>query len=413
MLQKKPNGALSTRPAAELWASLALGLVLAFFLVSGIIAYRNIEVLRTNNQKILHSHTVLISLDEMLSTAQDAETGQRGYLLTGNDRYLEPYQSAVAAVGSRVEAITALTKDNPVQQSNIRLLRRHIDGKLAELEETIALRRSEGVQAALSVVTTDRGKVEMDEIRNQLNVMRREEERLRTIRLTEMEAAYRTATASGLLSGLLGAVLTFAVYVLIRRASRTRAREEWLVSGQVGLANAMMGDKSVEDLADAILTFLARYLGFQAGAIFKGEGGHFHRVAALGVPADAKVPMRFSLKEGLLGKVAADGEPTIIRDVPDGYMTIGSALGQDNPRHLVLAPTQADDLVNAVIELGFLHPVDDQVLDLLNQSAGPIGIALRSARYRSQLQNALEETQRQSEELQVQSEELRVSNEEL
>ncbi|MET0294222.1 MAG: response regulator, partial [Phenylobacterium sp.] len=95
------------------------------------------------------------------------------------------------------------------------------------------------------------------------------------------------------------------------------------------------------------------------------------------------------------------------------YLTIGSALGRDKPRHLVLVPAHADDVVNAVIELGFLHAVDEQVLELLSQASGSIGVSLRSARYRTQLQNALEETQRQSEELQVQSEELRVSNEEL
>ncbi len=129
--------------------------------------------------------------------------------------------------------------------------------------------------------------------------------------------------------------------------------------------------------------------------------------------ADTPSPLRFDLKEGLLGKTAADGRSTIVRDVPDGYMAIGSALGQDKPKHLVLVPTHADELVNAVIEMGFLHPVEDDVLELLDQASPAIGVALRSARYRTELQNVLEETQRQAEELQVQSEELRVSNEEL
>ncbi|CAN5206290.1 response regulator [soil metagenome] len=402
-----------SRSNVETWSTLGLAIVLAFFFVSGAIAYRNVEVLRTNNQKILHSHTVLIALDELLSTAQDAETGQRGYLLTGNDKYLEPYAAAVAAVGSRIDNVASLTQDNATQQANLIQVKRHVDAKLAELKETIDLRRGQGVQAALAVVTSDRGKVEMDAIRTQLDVMRQEELRLRGIRLAEMDAAYNTALASGVLASLLGGVLTIAVFVLIRRSARIRARQEWLQSGQVGLSDAMMGDKSVEDLADSILAFLAGFLGFQAGVLFKGEGEDYYRAAALGIPADADVPVRFKIKEGLLGKVAADGKSAIIRDVPDGYMTIGSGLGGDKPRHLVIVPAHADELVNAVIELGFLHPVDDLVLELLDQASTSIGIALRSARYRSELQNVLEETQRQAEELQVQSEELRVSNEEL
>ncbi len=409
----KPSRASSVRTNVELWTTLGLVAVLAFFLLSGTIAYRNIQVLRANNDMIRHSHQVIVALDELLSTAQDAETGQRGYLLTGNDRYLDPYQNAVAASTSRIDAVASLTRDNPVQQTNIVQLRRHLDAKLAELDQTIRLRRDQGAQAALAIVATDRGKVEMDAIRNQLDVMRQEEDRLRQIRLDEMEAAYKSAQVSGVLSGLLGAVLTLAVFFLIRRGARVRAREDWLQAGQVGLSAVMMGDKSVAELSDGILSFLAQYLGFQAGALFKGEGGHFHRAAALGIGADADVPVRFDVKEGLLGKVAVEGRSTIVRDVPDGYMTIGSALGRDKPRHLVLVPTHADDLVNAVIELGFLHPVDEIVVELLDRVEASIGIALRTARYRAELQDVLEETQRQAEELQVQSEELRVSNEEL
>ena len=403
----------SSRSGMEVWTTVGLAAVLAFFLISGAVAYVNISLLRDDNQKILHSHTVLISLNELLSTVQDAETGQRGYLLTGNDKYLEPYESAIGAVASRIDAVASLTQDNATQQANVAQVRRQVEAKIRELKETIDLRRSKGSEAALAVVTTDRGKVAMDAIRAQLEVMRQEELRLRQIRLAEMEGAYKTAVAGGVLSGLLGAALTVVVFVLIRRNVRNRARQEWLQSGQVGLAAAMMGDKSVEQLADGVLAFLARFLGFQAGALFKGEADYYDRAATLGIPGEADVPVRFVLKEGLLGQVAADGRPTILHDVPDGYLTIGSALGRDKPRHLVIVPTHADDVVNGVIELGFLHPVDDLVLDLLDQASAPIGIALRSARFRAELQDALDEMQRQAEELQVQSEELRVSNEEL
>ncbi|MES2035734.1 MAG: response regulator [Pseudomonadota bacterium] len=403
----------SSRSSADVWTTVGLIVVLAFFLVSGWVAYRNIEVLRASNERIRHTHSVLIALDDLLSAAQDAETGQRGYLLTGVDKYLDPYTAAVTDVGARMDTVGSLTRDNPTQQANLGRLRRHVEAKLRELKETIDLRRTGGAQAALAMVTSDRGKVEMDAIRDGLDVMRREESRLRQLRLAEMEDAYSTALTSGVLSALLGGALTIAVFTLIRRSTRSRARQAWLQSGHVGLGDAMMGDKSVEDLADSILVFLSRYLGFQAGAVFKGENNRYKRVAALGIPEDADVPHHFKTKEGLLGQVAADGKPTIIHDVPAGYMTIGSALGRDNPRHLIIVPAHADELVNAVIELGFLHPVDDLALELLDQASGAIGIALRSARYRADLQNALEETQRQSEELQVQSEELRVSNEEL
>jgi CheY-like chemotaxis protein/CHASE3 domain sensor protein len=386
---------------------------LLFFLVSGATAYRNIQELRDSDEQIRHTHTVLIALDDLLSATQDAETGQRGYLITGNDRYLEPYTVAVSDAASRFKTIASLTRDNPVQQDNLVTLKRRIDAKLAELRETIELRRAQGFQAALAVVATDRGKIEMDAIRTQLRSMAQEELRLRRIRMDEMAAASRTAITTAIVTSLLGAALTIAIFILLYRNSRGRMRQQWLQAGQVGLAEAMMGDKSVEQLAEAILAFLALHVGFQGGALFKGEAGRFNRAATLGVPADAGVPTTFGMSEGLLGQVAAEGRTMVLHDVPDGYLTIGSAFGRDKPRHLVIVPAKADGIVNAVIELGFFHPVNDLVLDLLNQSSASIGIALRSARFRSRLQDALEETQRQASELQAQSEELRVSNEEL
>ena len=393
--------------------SLGLTIVLIFFLISGAIAYFNIQTLRTDNQKIVHSHQVITTLDDVLSTMKDAETGQRGYLLTFKDRYLEPYSGALAAVGSQLDELAQETRDNPKQQARIGPLRQHIDAKLAELKETIDLRRTQGAEAALAVVVTDRGKVEMDIVRSQITAMDQEEADLREKRLAEMNDAYNTALISGVLSCLLGIVLTLIVGFLIRRAATARQRLEWLQLGQVGLAAAMLGDQRTEQLGDNILQFLARYLGAQAGAMFVGGGDFYRRVSTYGVPADAKIPERFAPKEGLLGQAAIEGKPFILRDVPEGYLTVGSALGQDKPRHLIISPANADGWVNAVIELGFINPISDEVLALLEQASESIGVAVRSANYRAELQNLLEETQRQSEELQVQSEELRVSNEEL
>ncbi|GAA0769819.1 response regulator [Brevundimonas olei] len=397
----------------EAWAVLGLALVLSFFLATGLVAWRNVEVLRANNQQIIHTHQVIVAVDELLSAAQDAETGQRGYLLTGNVSYLQPYETATRDLNRRLGDIAELTRDNPVQQGHLNQLRARLDAKLAELDAALQARRAEGMQAALARMATDQGKQEMDAIRAQVALMRQEEQSVRQQRLTEMNAAYRTALISGVLSGVLGAVLTITVFMLVRRSARARARQEWLHEGQVGLGVAMMGDQSLEQLGDSILAYLGRYAGVQAAALFKGEGGLYRRIAALGVPSDAPVAERFGPREGLLGQVAADGQILTLSDVPEGYLTIGSALGRDKPRHLVIAPARADGAVNAVLELGFLHTPDERLMALLEETGPAIGTALRSARYRAQLQNMLEETQRQAEELQVQSEELRVSNEEL
>jgi CheY-like chemotaxis protein/signal transduction histidine kinase/CHASE3 domain sensor protein len=413
MPQVRSQSATPFAAQAGLWTLLGVMSAVLFFVFSGAVSYFNVQVLQADNAKIVHSHDVIRGLDALFSTMQDAETGQRGYLLTGNEKYLQPYEDALARVHAQLSDITRLTADNANQQANIRELAPHVDAKLAELKQTIDLRRRQDAAAALAVVSTDRGKLEMDAIRDRLQVMSQEEARLRDARLAEMRAASRNAIASGVLAALLGMALTGVVGLLIHRAARARQRQAWLQAGQVGLSAAMLGDKTVQQLGDSLLDFLAPHLGAQAGILFTGEGEAFARAAQLGVPGDATIPARFLAREGLLGRVAADGRTIVLHDIPEGYLTIGSALGREKPRHLVIAPLSADGLVNGVVEFGFLNPVDERVEALLEQVAEAAGIALRTAKYRTELQNLLEETQRQAEELQVQSEELRVSNEEL
>jgi CheY-like chemotaxis protein len=392
---------------------LGLGLVILFFVLSGVMAYRNINVLRQDMRNVQHTHEVITSLDKLSLSVQDGETGQRGYLLTGDDQYLAPYKEAVARVGTQLERITEHTRDNEAQQRRLVTLREHIDAKLSELDETIRLRQRGQAAEALDIVNAGRGKAEMDMIRAQLDQMQQEETRLRLLRLEEMENAYATAWATGITSALLGVALTIIVGLLIRRASMQRERRQWLQAGQASLASAMLGDPDLDELGEAILAFLTKYLGAQGGALFARQGSQFHRLAMQGVPADATIVEHFSLKQGLLGQVAAERNQLILQDIPDGYLTIGSALGRDKPRNLMIASASADDVAQGVVELGFLHAVPDDVVEFLEEASSAIGTALRSAHFRAELHQLLEETKRQSEELQVQSEELRVSNEEL
>jgi signal transduction histidine kinase/DNA-binding response OmpR family regulator/CHASE3 domain sensor protein len=398
---------------ANRWAVAGLMAGIVFFVLSAAIAYFNIANMRASDNAIRKTHTVLNALDDMLSATLDAETGQRGYLLTGREAYLEPYVEGAALARTKLGVLQTTMRGDPVQEDNVEQLERNVEQKLRELDATIRLRRDEGFAAALAAVDSDRGKAAMDAIRAQIASMSREELRKRQSNIDQMAAASNTAVISAVVTSASGIALTIAIFLLMARSMRQRARQQWLQQAQVDLSAAMMGDKSIEDLAAAILAFLSDKTGSRAGALFKGEGGSFNRASMLGVAQGADVPVSFALNEGLLGKAAVDGQLIVLNDIPQGYLSIGSALGSDVPRHLVIAPTKADDRVNGVIELGFFEPVDELVLELLEQSSGSIGIALRSARFRTRLQDALEETQRQAGELQAQSEELRVSNEEL
>src|SRR3984885_2551418 len=393
-----------------------LGLIAAiiFFLATGAVAYFNFQTLKADSALVVHSGDTLTALEDVLSTVKDAETGQRGYLLTGNESYLQPYSAAAQEMGARLDALQRLTLDNATQQDRLGSLKQHIGAKLAELKQTIDLRQTQGQAAALTVVQSDRGKQDMDAIRDQVSAMEHEEIDLRAKRLAEMADAYWRAIVSGIISSLLGIGLTGVIGFLIFRAEAARRREDWLQGGRVGLSKAMLGDQPTEQLGDNILGYLCQYLDAHAGAIFiRDRHGPYRRVSTYGVPAEARIPDHFERGAGLLGQAAVEGRSFLVRDVPEGYLAIGSAFGEGKPRHLVISPANVDGSTNAVVELGFIHPLKADALSLLEQMSDAIGIAVRSANYRSELQNFLEETQRQAEELQAQGEELRVSNEEL
>jgi CheY-like chemotaxis protein/signal transduction histidine kinase/CHASE3 domain sensor protein len=393
--------------------SLALIAVVVFFVVSGVVAYENIRTIRDDNQKVIQSQQTVTALSEVLSSVQDAETGQRGFLLTGNDKYLEPYRAALAGIPARLDRIKTLTAGNTGQQTRLTELSGRLDDKLAELKETIDLRHTQGMEAALALVNSDRGKADMDAIRAQLSSMQDDEIALRDKRVGEMMVAYNSALVSGILSGLLGIGLTIAVAVIIRNASRARQREAWLQSGRLELAAVMAGDQEVNGLGANVLAFLARFLDAQAGAIFVNTASFYERAGTYGLLPGHHVADRFLPGDGLLGQAVVEQRTLVVKNVPDGYLLAGSSLGQHPPRCLVISPSMADGKINGVLELGFFREVDDDVVALLDQASAAIGIALRSASYRSELQRLLEETQRQSETLQTQGEELRVSNEEL
>jgi methyl-accepting chemotaxis protein len=184
----------------------------------GIVAYRSTNELVDSADWVTHTHKVKETLAEVLSSLKDAETGQRGFVLTGEERYLAPYQSALQVIELRFQAIRELTADSPTQQRRIDTLQSLSAGKLAELAETIALRREHGERAAVQVVLTDRGKNIMDEIRKVVGVMDDEESELLRQRDLRAKATAHFAVSAMIFGGLLVLVLVSTIGVLIQRS---------------------------------------------------------------------------------------------------------------------------------------------------------------------------------------------------
>lgn len=398
---------------AGLGLSLGLTTVLIFFVVSGGVSFQNTRTLNDSSRLVVHTQQVISALDDILSSVRAAESAQRGYLITGNKIYLEPYGSFRININERVNELARLTSDNPVQLGRVPDLREKVDRRFELMNRVIDVHDKQGYASAQKIIGSDLGKDYMEAIRRHVVMMKEVEHKLLAQRILDAEAAYAAAIGSGLLTGAVGITLLLVIGYLMRKAALARRREEWLQSGQIGLSAAIVGDLRIDQLGELVLKYLAEYLGAQAGAIYAKDSGSFRRTATYGVPAGSTIPDGFKAGDGLLGQAAKDSRTFIVDEVPEGYLTIGSALGRSKPRHLLVAPISADGDVNGVLELGFVEPIDPTTTALFDRVTELVGVAIRSADYRTHLQNLLEETQRQTEELQTQGEELRVSNEEL
>ena len=390
-----------------------LAAVLLFFILSTVIAIYTTQQLKASNASVAQTHQVITAIDRLLVDVQDAETGQRGFLLTGDERYLEPYSRAVSQVQKRMRRVSSLIAETDEQNWRFEELQGYIATRFDELEQILDIYRREGQLAAITIDDLERGKAEMDAIRRVIAELRQEESALRAQRVEAMNDAYTVAIVTSALAGLLGIALTLLIAALLRRATLARRREQWLQSAQVDLAAVVMGEQSLQELGENILRFLTNHLGAVAGAIYIKNNGQYGLLGRYGVPGNIDLPDAFDANDSLFAHVLQDHRPITVGELPDGYIAFGSSLGQQAPRFLALGPAMVDGEIKAVFELGFLNPVGDHVLALLEESSATIAAAIRSAEFRAQLQKLLVETQRQAEELQVQSEELRVSNEEL
>jgi methyl-accepting chemotaxis protein len=195
------------------------GLALAILVAIGTVSYRSTEKLTETAEWVTHTHQVLEALESVFSTMKDAETGQRGYVLTGEESYLEPYTAANASINQKIGTLRDLTKDNPDQQRQIDLLEPLVERKLSELQETIDARRdkSKGFDAALQIVLTGRGKTTMDEIRKKLDEMRGEENTLLKLRSDEAQASAQNTDHIIVFGTLAAFISTILVGILITR----------------------------------------------------------------------------------------------------------------------------------------------------------------------------------------------------
>jgi transcriptional regulator with PAS, ATPase and Fis domain len=202
------------------------GLAIALLIVISVVAFFSIDRLIGTIRLLTHSHAVIDTLEDLNSHLKDAQRGERGYILTGEERYLDPFHRAVDLIETELAELKDLVATDVSQRGNLATLEAGIIDNLAEHNEAIALRRSDGFEAAVRSVRSGEGKHQMDSIERTIVKMQREEEmRLEgRSQLTDRRAAVAIATIG--VGGLMAITLLGVAVFLINREVAERSRAE-------------------------------------------------------------------------------------------------------------------------------------------------------------------------------------------
>ncbi|WCR42424.1 response regulator [Stutzerimonas stutzeri] len=400
---------------------LGFGFLSAFFF-SAIVYY-----LLSVGQWVERSVQGVAYAHEAQKMLNDIESSMRGYLIAGQERFLEPYERERPLFEEQLVLMRKYSAEDAEQLERVERIAMLHSQWLAFAEDLIG-QRGQGL-SVIEDVQSKRGLELKEDQRRLLNDFIARERQLRSER-TDVSEVITTALIGGFLlfslifSGLL-------VYLgrrdltslsesysesLQRQQSHAEALEQqaWYRTGQTQLSDSIIGELALPALGQGVLNFLARYIDAAVGALYVVQDGKLQRVAEYAYdPEHLQSARTLEVGSGLVGQAALERRVMAVEDLPADYLKVTSALGGTQPRSVLIVPVEDSGLLNGVIELGFLRPLREQDSELLRRIVPSIGSAIEAARYRQRLQKVLAETQQLNEELQVQQEELRAANEEL
>lgn len=358
----------------------------------------------------------------------DMETSMYGYLVTGEESLLQPFEIGKPRIAAETTTLAVLVRDNQAQVSRLRRIGA-LQSQWNEYAQNIVALRRKNLDYQEPVRSAG-GKSLTDEIRREFSEFIGVEERLLQQRNDDARSTTLWGMAAYLLFSLgLSGLLAFIGRRELVHLSDTYGEAEqqqaatallleqqlWLRTGQRQLAEHTIGHTGVDSLGRSVLEFVARYLDVAVAALYvREDNGSLRRVAAYGLGREKEeTAQSFYSGEGLVGQAALENRVLQLDDLPDNYLKVSSGLGQGSPRHVLVVPVNNDGQVNGVVELGFLRALGPRDLEFVNMIATNIGNSIHAALYRRQLQDVLAESQQLNEDLQSQQEELRSVNQEV
>lgn len=442
--------------------------------ISSVASFISIKSLLNSNFWVNHTQDVIYNLNEGSSIITEAQTSMRGYLLTGDEQFVDRFNDSEAKSNTYFEKLDELTADNPSQRKLLDELRDKRSGFFKYLNNQIVKKR---LSKETLIFDLNEGRNMMNEIKAIVRKVENTEQKLleernsnserygnyslalivvaffiaflisivfmirilkdyneRTLLQQELikkdkETADRLQVIGGIATQIskgnydvqiddrkadtLGA-LGVSIHEMkdsLKNSFELLSQKEWLQSGVAALNDKMLGEKTIQKLSKDVIEFLCQYTNSSAGVLYVVDG---EEMAISGgysyIPS--KNRERIKKGEGLIGQAIVSGKMLELKSLSPDNIQINYALGEIKPTHIVALPLM-DFKVEGAVELASIYGFSVLQLEFLNLVANNIGIALKATQNRKRVMELLEETKSQAEELQIQHSELEAINAEL
>ncbi|WP_107950549.1 ATP-binding protein [Lysinibacillus parviboronicapiens] len=392
----------------------------------------------------------------------DMESSQRGFIITGELSYLEPYENASKNWKVDFNELHQLLDNKPNQQEKLEEIKYTIEHWVATSgDPTIKLKKDNNTAELTEFFKVDIGRKDMETMRKQFASFRSAENAL-----TQTNANQLDKKNNNLTSGLFGllVLVSFIAIVIASGISRsivktitevteaikeiaaskanhkgrihvktndeinvladatnelldTLEEREWLQSNIAEMVTKYQGISAITQLAEIFLSEIAQMTKSSLGAFYVREMNnndiYFVKKAAFADASDNIGVERFKIGQGLIGQSAREKRVYMCNDIPKDYKVIGTGLGEAPPKCILIIPIIFEDEVIAVVELATMNSYTELQQELVKQIIETFGLTVNSILGRMEIVRLLNESRAMTEELQVQSEELQTQSEEL
>ena len=447
---------------------------LLVLMISSTASYLSIKSLLDSNFWVKHTQEVIYNLNEGSAILTEAQTSMRGYLITGNEQFVERYEDSERRSNNYFDKLEKLSVDNPSQQKQLAILKELRSNFFKYLNNQIVKKR---IGKNVLYFDLDEGRKMMDELRNHIKTIETTEQTLLKER-SETSDRYGTYSIILIIVAFVIAFIISIVFLLrilqdhnerlelqhelekkdreiaerieaismiasnisngnydirvddtqadalgsvgeslnnmgvsLKSSFELLSQKEWMQTGVASLNNVMLGDKTLQKLSKDVIEFLCNYTNSSAGVLYVLEGDELYFSGGYSyIPG--KNRERIQKGEGLIGQAIISKELLELKTLSPEDIQINYALGQIKPTHIVALPL-LDTKVEGALELASVYGFSDLQIEFLKTVSNNIGIAIKSTRHRKRVMELLEETKSQSEELQAQHTELETINAEL